>query len=118
MDQPADAFSELELTRAWGDGGRRRHPGGDVHRQPAGRDVDPVRGNGRDRVPLHLRHLHRAVLQVHPGREAVYLIEGLLLQQESKVRPGTIHADTQGQSFPAFALAHLFGFDLMPRIRN
>ncbi|MFH8978034.1 Tn3 family transposase [Streptomyces sp. NPDC017890] len=29
-----------------------------------------------------------------------------------------MHADTQGQSFPVFALAHLLGFDLMPRIRN
>jgi TnpA family transposase len=29
-----------------------------------------------------------------------------------------VHADTQGQSMPAFTLAHLLGFDLMPRIRN
>nr|WP_240778030.1 transposase [Nonomuraea basaltis] len=29
-----------------------------------------------------------------------------------------MHADTQGQNFPVFALATLFGFDLMPRIRN
>jgi TnpA family transposase len=28
------------------------------------------------------------------------------------------HADTQGQSAPVFTLATLFGFDLMPRIRN
>lgn len=27
-------------------------------------------------------------------------------------------ADTQGQSYPVFALAHLLGIDLMPRIRN
>ncbi|UNZ22274.1 transposase [Streptomyces sp. 891-h] len=26
--------------------------------------------------------------------------------------------NTQGQNFPVFALAHLLGFDLMPRIRN
>ncbi|MFD8563308.1 Tn3 family transposase [Streptosporangium canum] len=32
--------------------------------------------------------------------------------------PSTVHADTQGQNFPVFALATLFGFDLMPRIRN
>jgi TnpA family transposase len=49
--------------------------------------------------------------------EAVHLIDGLL-KQESKLRPETVHTDTQGQSFPVFALAHLFGFDLMPRIRN
>jgi TnpA family transposase len=49
--------------------------------------------------------------------EAVYIIEGLL-KNTSEVRPTTVHADTQGQSQPVFALAHLLGFDLMPRIRN
>ena len=49
--------------------------------------------------------------------EAVYLIEGCC-SRSRRLRPGTVHADTQGQSFPVFALAHLFGFDLMPRIRN
>jgi hypothetical protein len=49
--------------------------------------------------------------------EAVYIIEGLL-KNTSEVKPTTVHADTQGQSFPVFALAHLLGFDLMPRIRN
>jgi TnpA family transposase len=36
----------------------------------------------------------------------------------SDAEPDTIHADTQGQSYPVHALAHLFGFDLLPRIRN
>lgn len=49
--------------------------------------------------------------------EAVYIIEGLL-KNTSDVKPTTVHADTQGQSQPVFALAHLLGFDLMPRIRN
>jgi TnpA family transposase len=49
--------------------------------------------------------------------EAVYIIEGLL-KNTSEVQPTTVHADTQGQSFPVLALAHLLGFDLMPRIRN
>jgi TnpA family transposase len=49
--------------------------------------------------------------------EAVYIIEGLL-KNTSEVKPTTVHADTQGQSFPVFALGHLLGFDLMPRIRN
>lgn len=30
----------------------------------------------------------------------------------------TIHADTQGQSHPVFAIAHLLGIYLMPCIRN
>ena len=49
--------------------------------------------------------------------EAVYIIEGLL-RNLSDAEPDTIHADTQGQSYPVHALAHLFGFDLLPRIRN
>jgi TnpA family transposase len=49
--------------------------------------------------------------------EAVYIVEGLL-RNESDVQPERVHADTQGQSFPVHALAHLFGFDLLPRIRN
>ncbi|MFI6208370.1 Tn3 family transposase [Streptomyces sp. NPDC051041] len=49
--------------------------------------------------------------------EAVCIIEGLL-KNTSEVKPTTVHADTQGQSQPVFALAHLLGFDLMPRIRN
>jgi Tn3 transposase DDE domain len=44
--------------------------------------------------------------------EAVYIIEGLLRQQ-SDAEPDTIHADTQGQSYPVHALAHLFGFQLL-----
>nr|WP_307869127.1 Tn3 family transposase [Nocardiopsis sp. B62] len=47
----------------------------------------------------------------------VHLIEGLL-ENTSGVKPSTVHADTQGQSAPVFTLATLFGFDLMPRIRN
>jgi TnpA family transposase len=41
-----------------------------------------------------------------------------LLDQQSKVKPSTVHTDTQGQALPVYALAHLFGFDLMPRVRN
>jgi TnpA family transposase len=49
--------------------------------------------------------------------EAVYIIEGLL-KNLSDIQPDTIHADTQGQSTPVFALAHMLGIKLMPRIRN
>lgn len=38
-------------------------------------------------------------------------------ENTSEVKPTTVHADTQGQSFPVFALAHLLGFDLMSRMR-
>jgi TnpA family transposase len=49
--------------------------------------------------------------------EAVYIIEGLL-KQKSHAAPDTVHADTQGQSYPVHALAHLFGIELLTRIRN
>lgn len=49
--------------------------------------------------------------------EAVFLIQGLL-DQKSKVKPTKVHADTQGQALPVYAMAHLFGFQLMPRVRT
>ncbi|MER6610742.1 Tn3 family transposase [Streptomyces sp. NPDC000927] len=42
----------------------------------------------------------------------------MTLKNTSEVKPTTIHADAQGQSYPVFAIAHLLGIDLMPRIRN
>jgi TnpA family transposase len=49
--------------------------------------------------------------------EAVYILDGLL-KNKSDIQPDVLHADTQGQSAPVFALAHLLGIKLMPRIRN
>ena len=63
-----NAFNELDVVKAWGDGNdgrRRRHPGRDLHRQPPGRDLDQVRRGRRYRVPLHFRHVRCALLQIH-----------------------------------------------------
>ena len=49
--------------------------------------------------------------------EAIYIIDGLL-KNASELQPKIVHSDTQGQSLPVFALAHLLGIKLMPRIRN
>jgi TnpA family transposase len=49
--------------------------------------------------------------------EARYILDGLL-KNESAIQPGTVHADTHGQSTPVFALAYLLGIELMPRIRD
>ncbi len=51
------------------------------------------------------------------GWEAVYILDGLL-KKPSDIQPDTLHADTQGQATPVFALAYLLGIKLMPRIRN
>ena len=49
--------------------------------------------------------------------EGHYILD-FLKENESDVRPDTIHADTQGQSTAIFGLAYLLGVELMPRIRN
>ncbi|MDO0826031.1 Tn3 family transposase [Desulfosporosinus nitroreducens] len=49
--------------------------------------------------------------------EAVYILDAML-KNDSDIQPDTIHADTQGQNSPVFALSFLLGIDLMPRIRN
>ena len=49
--------------------------------------------------------------------EAVEIMGGLL-KNNSDVQPDIIHGDTQAQSTVVFALSHLLGFKLMPRIRN
>ena len=49
--------------------------------------------------------------------EAVYILDGLLAN-ESETKPDTVHGDTQAQNTPVFALSHLLGIKLMPRIRN
>lgn len=49
--------------------------------------------------------------------EGVYILDGLMANA-SDIQPDTVHGDTQAQSYPIFALAHLLGIKLMPRIRN
>jgi hypothetical protein len=49
--------------------------------------------------------------------EGHYILD-FLKENESDIRPDTIHSDTQGQSTAIFGLAHLLGVQLLPRIRN
>jgi TnpA family transposase len=49
--------------------------------------------------------------------EGHYILD-CLKENESNIRPDTIHSDTQGQSTAIFGLAYLLGIQLMPRIRN
>ena len=49
--------------------------------------------------------------------EVVEMLDGLLLN-DSKLQPDTVHADTHGQSEPAFGLSYLLGINLFPRMRN
>ena len=47
-----------------------------------------------------------------------HTILDFISENDSDIRPDTIHADTQGQSAAIFGLAHLLGIQLQPRIRN
>jgi TnpA family transposase len=49
--------------------------------------------------------------------EGVFILDGFL-KNLSEIQPDTLHADTHGQSGPAFGLAILLGIKLMPRIRG
>ena len=49
--------------------------------------------------------------------EGVYILDGLM-RNESDIKPDTVHGDTQAQNYAVFALAHLLGIKLMPRIRG
>ena len=49
--------------------------------------------------------------------EAVYILDALMLNK-SVHQPDILHADTQGQSEPVFAVAYLLGIQLFPRMRN
>jgi TnpA family transposase len=49
--------------------------------------------------------------------EGHYILD-FVTENQSEVRPDTVHADTQGQSAAIFGLAYLLGIQLMPRIRH
>lgn len=49
--------------------------------------------------------------------EGTHILDGLM-SNTSDIQPDTVHGDTQAQSYTVFALAHLLGIKLMPRIRG
>ncbi len=117
-----DAFMELDLVKAWGDGSSVAVDGTQIDTLIENLLAEQhIRYGGYGGIAYH--HIADTYIALFSrfipcgAWEAIYIIEGLL-QNESNVKPGTIHADTQGQSFPVFGLAYLLGFDLLPRIRN
>lgn len=49
--------------------------------------------------------------------EGTYLLDGLM-ENESDIQPDTLHGDTHSQNYAVFAIAHMLGIRLMPRIRG
>jgi TnpA family transposase len=117
-----NAFAELDVVKAWGDGTTVAADGTHVETYIDNLLAETsIRYGGVGGIAYHyVSDTYVALFSrfiLCGVWEAVHLIEGLLAN-DSDIQPTTVHADTQGQSFPVFALATLFGFDLMPRIRN
>jgi TnpA family transposase len=117
-----NAFSKLEITRVWGDGSSVAADGTKHEIWTDNLMAEyHIRYGGYGGIAYH--HVSDTYIALFSHFipcgvwEAVYILEGLL-QNRSDIQPTEIHADTQGQSYPVFGLAHLLGFDLLPRIRN
>jgi TnpA family transposase len=117
-----DAHLDLDLVRAWSDGTVAAADGTMMDAA-----VDNLLAETSIRYGGYGGIAHHLVADTYVALfsrfvpcgvwEAVYLIDSLL-SNESAAQPEQVHADTQGQSFPVFGLAHLLGIDLLPRIRN
>jgi hypothetical protein len=117
-----NAYLGLDLVQAWGDGTTVAADGTQVDSLIDSLLAEShIRYGGYGGIAYHHIADNYIALFSHfipcGVWEAVYIIEGLL-RNSSDAEPDTIHADTQGQSYPVHALAHLFGFELLPRIRN
>ena len=118
----ATVVNELDVVKAWGDGTAVAADGTQVETYIDNLLAETsIRYGGVGGIAYHyISDTYVALFSrfIPCGVwEAVHLIEGLLANT-SDIQPSTVHADPQGQSAPVFALATLFGFDLMPRIRN
>jgi len=117
-----NAFAELDVVKAWGDGTAVAADGTQVETYIDNLLAETsIRYGGVGGIAYHyVSDTYVALFSrfiPYGVWEAVHLIEGLLANK-SDIQPSTVHADTQGQSAPVFTLATLFGFGLMPRIRN
>lgn len=117
-----NAYNQFDLPRHWGSG---KHASADgtkwgVYEQNLLSEYH-IRYGGYGGIGYyHVSDKYIALFShfipcgVHEG---TYILDGLMAN-ESDIRPDTVHGDTHAQSYPVFALAHLLGIQLMPRIRG
>lgn len=118
-----DAYMGLDVARIWGDGSKVGADGTQIDTWDDNLLAETsVRYGGYGGIAYrHIADTYIALFSrfIPCGVwEAVYIFEGLLDNESETIDPEEIHADTQGQSLPAFGLAAMLGIDLLPRIRN
>ena len=116
-----NAYNTLHLPKVWGDGKSAAADGTKYMYDQNLMAEYHIRYGGYGGIAYH--HVSDTYVALFSHFipcgvwEAIYIIDGLL-KNKSDIQPDTIHADTQGQSAPVFALSYLLGIKLMPRIRN
>ncbi|NJO97970.1 MAG: Tn3 family transposase [Pleurocapsa sp. CRU_1_2] len=117
-----NAYNRLSLPKCWGSGKRAAADGSkfEIYENNLMSEYH-IRYGGYGGIAYH--HVSDTYIALFTHFiacgvwEAVYILDGLL-KNTSDIQPDTLHADTQGQSSTVFALSHLLGIELMPRIRN
>jgi len=118
-----DAFMGLDIAQLWGDGSKVGADGTQIDTWDDNLLAETsIRYGGYGGIAY--RHISDTYIALFSHFipcgvwEAVFIFAGLLENESKMIVPEEIHADTQGQSLPAFGLAAMLGVELLPRIRN
>jgi len=117
-----NAYSHFDLPKVWGSGKVAAADGTKIDLYPDNLLSEySIRYGGYGGIAYHhVSDQYVALFSrfISCGTwEAIYILDALF-KNLSEIRPDTLHGDTQGQNLPVFALAHLLGVRLQPRIRN
>ena len=117
-----NAYHRCALPKVWGSGKTAAADGTkiEVYRENLFSEYHLRYGGFGGIAYYHISDLYVALFShfITSGTwEGIYIIDGLL-KNRSTIQPDIVHADTQGQSTTVFAMAHLLGIQLMPRIRQ
>ena len=80
----------------------------------AGPAASPI---GTSAEPIYIAYFNSISIAAG-AREGIYLFDDRLQQNDSILKATGIYSDTHGQSAAIYGLAHLFGVELLPRIRK
>jgi TnpA family transposase len=117
-----DAYARVGLHRHWGTGDTASADGmkWDVHPESL-KSSYHIRYGGYGGIGYYLvSDTYIALFSrfLACGAYEGHAILDFVAENRSLLQPSTVHSDTHGQSAPIFALAHLLGIELMPRIRS